>query len=76
MSFDNCCTCGYAFTKVGDDTPYADGDPIMTIVHGGGQCRSCYLKDGSKLECECGSLMLKTMKFCHECGTKNNRNES
>jgi len=68
MSFDNCATCGHEFTKIGNDIPHSDG--AMDIIHGGGVCRSCYLKSGYK-ECgECGALAYSNMKFCSECGTQ------
>ena len=68
MSFDNCCKCGHKFTKLGEDVPYADGG-VMEVIHHGGQCRSCYTKDGHPL-CENGHLNYITSKFCHECGIK------
>ena len=70
MSFDNCNTCNHKFTKVGNDIPYADGG-FMAVNHGGGQCRSCYLKNGH-WQCNCNDdiFMLENMKCCHQCGKK------
>ena len=66
MSFTHCSTCNRAFGE--KEVIYDDGG-TMSIVHGGGQCKACYLKSGHK-ECECGQVALDSMKFCHECGKR------
>ena len=66
MSFTACVTCGHEFTKVGVDIPYADGG-VLEVVHGGGQCRACYLADGHK-ECTCGMVLMRDWGFCPWCG--------
>lgn len=72
MSFDSCCTCGHVFTKEGNDIPHADGG-TLEVVHGGGQCRACYLKAGHFL-CPCGALGDNTWKYCPQCGKAREEN--
>jgi len=70
MSRTHCADCGHKYTLEGNDNPHADGGHLE-VSHGGGVCRSCYLKHGGHKECgECGQLAYNTMKFCYECGKK------
>ena len=66
MSLTHCCTCGREYTNKDGDYCHADGG-VMEIIHGGGQCRDCYIKSGHPL-CSNGHLNYSTSKFCHECG--------
>lgn len=68
MSFEVCATCGHRFSKEDGDIPYADGG-IMEVIHGGGQCKKCYLESGHK-ECACGRLAFVSDVFCSSCGNK------
>lgn len=69
MGFDSCSDCGYVFSKVGNDIPYADGG-FLEVNHGGGVCRKCYLLDRTKIECVCGVIIYSSWIFCPHCGNK------
>jgi hypothetical protein len=65
---NGCCTCHKVFDKSKNEYPYADGG-FMEVNHGGGQCKECYLADGTHKECpNCGGMAMANWKACPHCG--------